>query len=169
MPSIDKILKAVLFVLLCVFIFSSFYLPIEMEDIWWHLATGQWMMEHGQVPQVDMFSPTSPPIEYVLTQSPGSMLYYLVYRSGGLAAVKIFRPVLFLVITGIFFFYAYRRLPWPALVFLTYVTVFGLMTRALLRPFVFGFIFIEIYRRWSDLHQICFLYGKGTNGSPCYL
>jgi len=31
-------------------------LPVEDPDLWWHIRTAQWMIEHGQVPMVDPFS-----------------------------------------------------------------------------------------------------------------
>ena len=30
--------------------------PITDPDIWWHLRTGQWIVEHGAVPMTDPFS-----------------------------------------------------------------------------------------------------------------
>jgi len=30
--------------------------PIIDPDIWWHLQTGRWIIEHGAVPQTDPFS-----------------------------------------------------------------------------------------------------------------
>src|SRR5262245_42984124 len=30
--------------------------PIIDPDIWWHLQTGRWIIEHGTVPQTDPFS-----------------------------------------------------------------------------------------------------------------
>src|SRR5436190_21749859 len=31
-------------------------LPILDPDIWWHLRTGQWIVEHATVPTTDLFS-----------------------------------------------------------------------------------------------------------------
>ncbi len=30
--------------------------PIIDADIWWHLRTGQWIIEHGAIPTTDPFS-----------------------------------------------------------------------------------------------------------------
>jgi hypothetical protein len=30
--------------------------PISDPDIWWHLRTGQWILEHGQLPTQDPFA-----------------------------------------------------------------------------------------------------------------
>src|SRR5512134_588720 len=30
--------------------------PIVDPDVWWHLRTGQWIIEHGAVPRADVFS-----------------------------------------------------------------------------------------------------------------
>src|SRR5207249_11491916 len=35
---------------------SQALLPIDDPDIWWHLRTGQWIIEHHWVPATDPFS-----------------------------------------------------------------------------------------------------------------
>src|SRR5258708_8678159 len=34
--------------------------PATDPDLWWHLRTGQWIMETGHIPHVDPFSFTRP-------------------------------------------------------------------------------------------------------------
>ena len=35
--------------------FWSFLVPVWDIDFWWHIATGRWIVEHGQVPATDPF------------------------------------------------------------------------------------------------------------------
>jgi hypothetical protein len=35
---------------------SQAMVPLVDPDIWWHLRTGQWIIEHAQVPGTDPFS-----------------------------------------------------------------------------------------------------------------
>src|SRR5919197_4765573 len=35
--------------------------PVLDPDIWWHLRVGQWVVEHGTVPQTDPFSQAGRP------------------------------------------------------------------------------------------------------------
>jgi len=36
--------------------FAIHYRGVYDPDVWWHLRTGQWILEHGSIPRVDLFS-----------------------------------------------------------------------------------------------------------------
>ncbi len=40
-------------------VFFMFLTPMELGDFWWHLGTGQWILENGEIPRDDPFSITS--------------------------------------------------------------------------------------------------------------
>ena len=40
-------------------VFAAFRLPVRDPDLWWHLAQGRWILEHGEVPWTDVFSYTA--------------------------------------------------------------------------------------------------------------
>lgn len=48
--------RLVILVLLCRIQAFQATLPIDDADIWWHLRTCQWILNHGQVPATDPFS-----------------------------------------------------------------------------------------------------------------
>ncbi len=53
----EKVLRqSVILVLLYLIPVSQALLPIDDPDIWWHLRTGQWIIEHHTVPMTDPFS-----------------------------------------------------------------------------------------------------------------
>jgi len=139
---IGKIIAGVLFFL---FIFMFFYLPIEIGDIGWHLSTGKWIVEEGAFPKEDIFSFTDIAAPRIESQWLGSSLYYAVYKMGGVQGLKVFRAGIFLLIVLIFFCFAYRKIPFPILLFLCLLLSFALYTRCLLRPLSFNFIFIQIF------------------------
>ena len=59
MPSetaIHKILKYFAVASFFGYVGVLFYMPIEIEDVWWHLSTGRWIMNHFSVPLADPFS-----------------------------------------------------------------------------------------------------------------
>src|SRR5438874_10147598 len=51
---------AALFVLILIGLYAApayvLMRPVVDEDIWWHLATGRWIVEHRALPQTDPFS-----------------------------------------------------------------------------------------------------------------
>jgi hypothetical protein len=79
-------------------------------DLWWHLKTGEYILEHGEVPDVDPFAYTTPrPLSMsqkigLRAQWLGQVMLYQAYRFNGLLGVAIFRnllivmPMLLLVI-----------------------------------------------------------------------
>ena len=79
----DKIFKVVSGVLLVIFLFLFFYLPIETEDIWWHLGVGRWISENHQFPREDIFAFPEYRSPWILTQGLGSYFYYRLYSWGG--------------------------------------------------------------------------------------
>ena len=48
--------RLVIVVLLYCIPASQAMVPVVDPDIWWHLRTGQWIVDHGQVPATDPFS-----------------------------------------------------------------------------------------------------------------
>lgn len=54
-------MKKLFFVLFLASVFLAYLSPIELGDVWWHLRTGQWIVEHGALPEdEDPFSVTAP-------------------------------------------------------------------------------------------------------------
>ena len=47
--------KFICLILLGIFLALFFFRPIEIDDVWWHLATGKFIVEHAQVPSTDPF------------------------------------------------------------------------------------------------------------------
>lgn len=51
-------------------------------DTYWHLAAGQWMLDHGRVPQVDVFSHTRAGAPWVPHEWLSEVLMALAWRAG---------------------------------------------------------------------------------------
>jgi hypothetical protein len=134
--------------LLClgIFIFLFFYHPIETEDVWWHLSTGRWIAQHVQVPNEDVFPFAHERTHWLCNNEwLGSVILYLIAKGGGVVGLKVFRPLFFIFLTGILFFYSYKRLPFSLLILLILLETFGLANRSFLRPDIFNFFFIQIF------------------------
>ncbi|MCX6035326.1 MAG: hypothetical protein NTV38_10180, partial [Chloroflexi bacterium] len=94
-----------------IFLFFSLFLmtlcPIADPDFWWHLRTGQLIVQTHAIPNIDPFSFTNSGKPWVAHEWLSELLIYGLYRLGSYGLL-IF--VFSLVITGAFLF-AYLRSP----------------------------------------------------------
>ena len=184
--SAEQALKLISLLTLIIFILLFFFRPVEVGDIWWHLKTGEWIKENQAIPYTNPI-PYSEDENLLFTQPIaqwlGSSIYYDVYLLGGFLGLKIFRAFFFFLILSIFFFYARKKIPYYLLLIIIFFMAFGFANRCILRPFVFNFLFLQIfliilfsYRKnpsfkkllwilpagtiWSNLHLGSFVYGS---------
>jgi hypothetical protein len=59
-------------------------------DLWWHLRTGQWIVETGQVPHSDPFSFTRAGHAWVSHEWLSEVVFYELWKRGGAAALIVF-------------------------------------------------------------------------------
>ena len=62
-------------------------------DIWWHLRTGQWIVETGQVPHSDPFSFTRFGHAWVSHEWLSEVAFYELWKHGGAAALIVFSAI----------------------------------------------------------------------------
>lgn len=186
---LDIFLKVICCVLFFVFLLLFFFRPVEIEDGWWHLKTGEWIVNNHQVPNETLFSfdEQNSSGQALNTQWLGSCLYYLTYKSSGFTGLKVMRTIIFALSFFIFFMYAYRKVPFSLLITLAVLMVFGLETQCLLRPFLFNLLFVQIFLVvlfdsenkfdlkklfilpllgiiWANIHLGSFFYGNALFG-----
>jgi hypothetical protein len=63
-------------------------------DVWWALATGRYIVEHGTIPRVDVFSHTYPGAPWVNGEWLSQVLFYETYRWGGGSALALLKVAL---------------------------------------------------------------------------
>ena len=69
-------------------------LPASDSDMWWHLASGRWMVEHRDGLRVDVFSSTATGEPYALGEWLGEVVLYLAYAAGSWIGVAVLRATL---------------------------------------------------------------------------
>ncbi len=62
-------------------------------DLWWHLRTGQWIVETGHVPHVDPFSFTRAGQAWVSHEWLSEVVFYELWKHGGAAALIVFSAI----------------------------------------------------------------------------
>jgi len=63
-------------------------------DMFWHLTSGAWMLDHGQILDRDIYSTTVAGTPYSVGQSLGEVIFAALYRYGGWTAIDLLRGVL---------------------------------------------------------------------------
>lgn len=80
-------------VLLAPAVFALTRGPEGSFDIWWHLATGRWIVEHRAVPHTDPFSYTKPDEPWIAHEWATDVLLYCLYSRWGLRGLALFRQL----------------------------------------------------------------------------
>jgi len=136
--------------------------PIADPDFFWHLKTGQWILEHRELPEIDPFSLAPPPIDnlrasFILTSYWFSQVIYAsLFALGGWWGIVLLRVALVGVIGALFASRVDLRQP-AKVCLLLLVTVQILEVYPLERPQVFSFVFftallvlMEYYREREE-------------------
>ncbi|TSA47964.1 MAG: hypothetical protein D4R46_00320, partial [Chloroflexi bacterium] len=117
-------IRQVFFILLFLGLFLMTLRPIADPDFWWHLRTGQLIVQTHAIPHTDPFSFTNSGKPWVAHEWLSELLMYVLYRLGSYGLL-IF--VFSLIITGAFLL-AYLRSPQESL---PYVAGFTLLLGAI--------------------------------------
>src|SRR4051794_30060819 len=72
--------------------------PVTDWDIWWHLRTGQWILDNGQVTTTDPFSTYGADRPWIAYSWLFEVLIFGLYQWLGLAGVVVYRVVLSLAV-----------------------------------------------------------------------
>ncbi len=90
-----------------VFAFSFFFAarPLSDGDFWWHLKTGQYIIQNRTIPKVDLYSFTNYGKPWVAHEWLSEVIFYIVYSRLGFNSL-IF---IFAVLTALAFWIAFRR------------------------------------------------------------
>lgn len=72
--------------------------PVLDPDIWWHLRTGEWVVEHRTVPDTDPFSQLGPERRWVAYSWLFEVVVFAFYRWLGLAGIVVVRLLLALAV-----------------------------------------------------------------------
>ena len=85
------------YVLLFVLLFGLLAMtarPAADPDLWWHLRTGQWIVETGHIPHTDPFSFTRAGHAWVSHEWLSEVVFYELWKHGGAAALIVFSAII---------------------------------------------------------------------------
>ena len=115
-------------------------------DIWWHLATGRWIMAHGAIPTTDSFSYTAKGEPWINVNWLGGLIYYGAWQLGNAAGVVILKVV---IAFGILLFLglAFRELGIDTSLTIAALVCFAVLLQprfSIARPFAIGALMCSI-------------------------
>jgi hypothetical protein len=149
-------------------------------DVSWHIATGQWIIQHQAIPRTDPFSYVWAGKPWVPIEWLAEVIYASAYRLGGYGGVGALVTAALMALNGIVFFNAVRwnRFPLFVLVAMDLVLIPMMLARPhmLAWPILAGWIWLMLWARernrapplwsallmtlWANLHG-GFVFGLG--------
>ncbi len=94
-------LPALVILALALFFVSLSFTPITNNDIWLHLAVGEWIVDHGEVPTTDPFSYTASGASFIAHEWLAGVLFYSVYRGAGLSGLMFMKTLFWMAALGL--------------------------------------------------------------------
>jgi hypothetical protein len=116
--------------------------PVLDEDIWWHLRIGQWVIDHGTVPQTDPLSAYGEGRPWVAYSWLFEVIVVSLHRGLGLHGILLYRALMSFAVVAALHRFVVKREP-------RFLPAFGLVGAALLalvpvlseRPWLFTILF----------------------------
>ena len=148
--------------------------PIANTSIGWHLSSGHWILDHGEVPRTDPFSITSENAEWLDHEWGFQVIVALTEDLAGDSGLGLLRALLVSALAVLMFRFGFRSgLSPPAALLLASLCLYGARIRFFLRPELFtlllapSVVWLFLYRdrcqtrRW--LLWIAVLMAVGAN------
>jgi hypothetical protein len=137
--------RLVILVLLYCIPASQAMVPVVDADIWWHLRTGQWIVDHAQVPATDPFSAYGGGKRWVAYSWLFEILVYALFTKFGLMGILVFTVSMSLLITLVLHGALRRaRLPFIAEVFFVAVALGAMSSLLSPRSWLFSILFFTV-------------------------
>jgi hypothetical protein len=114
-------------------------------DVSWHLATGQWILEHRAIPHTDPFSFTWAGKPWVPIEWGAEVAMALAWRAAGYSGLAALATAALMTLHGLVFFNAARFVrPWMGAVIVVAMDVV-LIPMMLVRPHLFAWVLIALW------------------------
>lgn len=135
---IDKILL-LLFILLII-VFSTFKI-FQDDDIFWHLATGRYIVENKSIPSTEIFSYTESDVKWIPFEWGWDVVTFGIYNLGGYIALSLFRSILIIATFYLLLITMKRLGVSTSLIYFSLLLVaIALLPRMSIRPHLFSYL-----------------------------
>ena len=131
-----NVLLAMIFVLALPLALASSPRIFNDGDVSWHIAVGEWILRHGEIPTTDPFSYTALGQPWVVTEWLADAIFGLAYRVASYSGVSAIVGAALVALHAMIYFYLERRVSPIATAASLLVMDFVLIPFALARPHV---------------------------------
>jgi len=141
----QRVWNQFLFYGLLLWTFLCLCYPLYDTDFWWHLKTGEWILENGTVPQVDLYTFTEEKADWIDLHWGFQVLITLLYRLGNVNLVILVKATVVTAAVAIGWSAGGRNLtPWlkTALWIPPVVCISG---RSDIRPEILTLLFLSLW------------------------
>src|SRR5690606_34234070 len=115
------------------------------DDVFWHLATGRYIVENGTVPSIDVFGYVTEGQEWMPFEWGWDVITYGLYNIGGYEAISVFRTIIFLLTFGILFIVMQRfKVSFNVSLLILGLMAFGTIDRLTPRPHIISYLFFAL-------------------------
>src|SRR5262245_35282491 len=147
-PSTDKISFSIALIVFLLYYSILFAFPNHFlvdPDTFWHIRTGQWILDHAQFPTVDFFSYTAAGKPWIAMEWLSDIFFAAAFKFGGWHAVVVLAAVAYSALIGILCFYLLRHLRFSVAIGWTALTAVAISPHFLARPHVFSYVLLAIW------------------------
>ncbi|MCX8010045.1 MAG: hypothetical protein N3A61_02735 [Ignavibacteria bacterium] len=135
----DKVLLLAFLIFIC--LFSTFKISGD-DDVFWHLATGRYIVETKSIPSTDIFGFASADEQWIPFEWGWDVLTYIIFQIAGFTGLSVFRTMIFVLIFLIYFLILKKLNVGTNIIFLIFIIMsFGIMDRLTPRPHIISFLF----------------------------
>lgn len=129
---------------LFIIFFTTFKISGD-DDVFWHLATGKYVLETGHVPSTDIFGYVTQVQEWMPFEWGWDVVTYNIYKSFGYTGISVFRTIIFLLIFFLYYLILRKfKVSTTLSVFIFLVISFGIIDRLTPRPHIISLLFFVL-------------------------
>jgi hypothetical protein len=134
----------------CLLYYSIFLLIPETPllndpDTFWHIRTGQWILDHSQFPTIDVFSYTAAGKPWISTEWLSEIFFAVAFKVGGWHAVVVLAAITCGAIIGLLCFYLLQNLRFSVAIAWTAFSAATISSHFLARPHIFSYVLLVIW------------------------
>jgi hypothetical protein len=118
---------------------------LQDADTFWHIRTGQWILDHAQFPSVDFYSYTEYGKPWISTEWLCEIIYAAAFKLGGWSAVAVVAAAVCATVIGILCFYLLRNLRFSVAIGWSILTAAAMSPHFLARPHVFSYVLLAVW------------------------
>ncbi len=134
--------------LACFAIFIIFFTTFKIsgdDDVFWHLATGKYVMETGHVPSTDIFGYATQGQEWMPFEWGWDVVTYNIYKTFGYNGISVFRTIIFLLIFFLYYLILRKfKVSTTLSMFMFILICFGIIDRLTPRPHIISLLFFVL-------------------------